>query len=241
MLVHLLGFALLAVGIATTALYDGGLRLARAPTPRRARGGDGADAARARHRGRVLPARHRELRRHGVEGASPGDQNRLDLLQRLVVMDHLYSFARLELALYAPFVLLVAFLVAAVLLRRWRAGRWRPSAQDGLATALVVVLLYFFVPMTTKGVSVAEGLLPFLFAALFLWLATATPSALARRAVLVLVGFVCLASAGYRVWQYDRLNGFLASTSRRRSTSSRTRRCSRSTSGTSPTPAPSAG
>ena len=214
-LVHLLGFALLAVAIATTSAYDGAYALARAPDAAGRRAAAAALLRRALAIGvAFLPALAIVLSfflRHGVEGASAIDQNRLDLLQKLVVMDHLYSFARVEVALYAPFVLLVAFLVAYVLLRRWRADRWRPSAQDGLAaTALVIVLLYFFVPMTTKGVSVAGRLLPFLFAALFLWLATVTPGALARRAVLVLIGFVCLTSAGYRIWQYDRLNGFLA-------------------------------
>ena len=214
-LVHLLGFALLAVAIATTSAYDGAYALARAPDAAGRRAAAATLLRRALAIGvAFLPALAIVLSfflRHGVEGASAIDQNRLDLLQKLVVMDHLYSFARVEVALYAPFVLLVAFLVAYVLLRRWRADRWRPSAQDGLAaTALVIVLLYFFVPMTTKGVSVAGRLLPFLFAALFLWLATVTPGALARRAVLVVIGFVCLTSAGYRIWQYDRLNGFLA-------------------------------
>jgi hypothetical protein len=214
-LVHLLGFALLAVAIAATAVYDGAYALARAPDAPGRRAVIATLIRRALAFGiAFLPALAIALSfvlRHGVEEASAGDQNRLDLLQRLVVMDHLYSFARIELALYAPFVLLVAFLVVRVLVRRWQAGRWRPAAQDGLAaTALVLVLLYFFVPITTKGVSVAERLLPFLFAAVLLWLATVTPGPLVRRAVLVLVGFVSLTSAGYRIWQYHRLNGFIA-------------------------------
>ena len=214
-LVHLLGFALLAVAIGTTSVYDAAYALARAPDAAVRRAAVAALLRRAAAIGvAFLPALAIALSffvRHGVEEASAIDQDRLDLLQRLVVMDHLYSFARIEVALYAPFVLLVAFLVAYVLVRRWQAGSWRPSAQDGLAaTVLVLALLYFFVPMTTKGVSVAGRLLPFLFAVLFLWLATATPGALARRAVLVLVGFVSIASAGYRIWQYDRLNGFIA-------------------------------
>jgi hypothetical protein len=214
-LVHLLGFAMLVVAIATTSLYDGAYAMAHAPGAAGRRAVVATLVRRALAIGlALLPGFAIVLSfflRHGVEEASAIDQDRLDLLQRLVVMDHLYSFARIEVALYAPFVLLVAFLVAYVLLRRWKADRWRPSAKDGLAaTALVLALLYFFVPMTTKGVSVAGRLLPFLFAALFLWFATVTPGPLARRAVLVLVGFVCLTSAGYRIWQYDRLNGFIA-------------------------------
>lgn len=214
-LVHLLGFALLALAIGTTSLYDGIYAMAGA------RGGAAGRAAMVALLRRALGIGVAFLPglvvaasfflRHGVEEASARDQDRLDLLLRLVVLDHLYSFSRIELALYAPFVLLVGFLVFYVLRRRWQVQRWRPSAQDGLAfTAIVVVLLYFFVPMTTKGVSVAGRLLPFLFALVFLWLATVTPGRRVGRTILAVVALVCVTTAGYRIWQYDRLNGFLA-------------------------------
>jgi hypothetical protein len=51
--------------------------------------------------------------------------------------------------------------------------------------------------------------MPFLFALTFFWLATATPGPWRRRSILTVVAVVCVATAGYRVWQYHRLNGFL--------------------------------
>ena len=55
----------------------------------------------------------------------------------------------------------------------------------------------------------SERLLPFLFALGFFWLATMTPGRLARRAIPAVVALVCVTTAGYRIWQYHRLNGFL--------------------------------
>jgi hypothetical protein len=213
-LVHLLGFVLLMVTLGAITLFDAAHAAFSA-----SRAADRRDALSA------LLRRSLELglaalpglvvivsffARHGLDGGGAVARHRLDLLLRLGVMDHLYSFAQIELVLYAPFVLLVAGLVVWTLLARWRGGDRRLQAQDGLAFgAAVVALLYFFVPITTKDVSISDRLLPFLFALTFFWLATATPGPWLRRSVLTVVALVCVSTAGYRVWQYDRLNGFL--------------------------------
>jgi hypothetical protein len=73
-----------------------------------------------------------------------------------------------------------------------------------------VLLLYLFLPLTTKEVAVSERLLPFLFALTFFWLATATPGLWLKRSILAVVCLVSVTTTGYRLWQYQRLNGFLA-------------------------------
>ena len=212
-LVHLLGFVLLLVTLGAITLFDALHAASRASHPADRRATLGALVRRSLELGvAALPGLvvvASFFARHGLDGGGVG-RHRLDLLLRLAVMDHLYSFAYIELVLYAPFVLLVAGLVAWSLLARWRGGSRQLQAQDGLAFAAVLVaLLYFFVPFTTKDVSVSDRLLPFLFALTFFWLATATPGPWLRRSVLTVVALVCVATAGYRVWQYDRLNGFL--------------------------------
>ena len=213
-LVHLLGFALLLVTLAAVSLFEAGQAWCQAQRAGGRRAALGAHLRRALELGlAALPGLGVALSfflRHGVDGGDEVVQDRLDLLVRLLAMDHLYSFARIELVLYAPFVLLVAGLLGVALVRRWRAPR-RLDATDGLACAAgVVLLLYFFLPLTTKDVPVAERLLPFLFALTFFWLATLTPPSWLRRAICAVVTLVCIATTGYRFWQYDRLNGFIA-------------------------------
>jgi uncharacterized membrane protein YqhA len=208
-LVHLLGFVLLMVTVGAITLFDA------------------LHGARSQPREALLALARRSLElglamlpgvvvvasfflRHGMEAEGEFVQDRLDLLLRLAAMDHLYSFARIEVLLYGPFVLLVGGLVVWAAVRRWRDGR-RLQTQDGLVfAALVVLLLYFFLPLTTKDVPVSQRLLPFLFALVFFWLATLGPGPWLRRSVVAVVAVVCVATTGYRLWQYDRLNGFLA-------------------------------
>jgi uncharacterized membrane protein YqhA len=208
-LVHLLGFVLLMVTVGAITLFDA------------------LHGARSQPREALLALARRSLElglamlpgvvvvasfflRHGMEAEGEFVQDRLDLLLRLAAMDHLYSFARIEVLLYVPFVLLVGGLVVWAAVRRWRDGR-RLQTQDGLVfAALVVLLLYFFLPLTTKDVPVSQRLLPFLFALVFFWLATLGPGPWLRRSVVAVVAVVCVATTGYRLWQYDRLNGFLA-------------------------------
>jgi hypothetical protein len=206
-LVHLLGFALLGVTVGAISLVDAAVtrpwRVALAALARRL-----VELGLVLLPGLVVAASF--FVRHGLESDGAVGQDRLELLLRLVAMDHLYAFAHVEIALYAPFVLLVGALLVWAMVRRWRAGGPLQVA-DGLAgAAAVMLLLYFFLPLTTKDVQVSERLLPFLFALAFFWLAAATPGRLIRRAVVAVVGVVCLATTGYRLWQYDRLNGFLA-------------------------------
>ncbi len=205
-LVHLLGYLLLAVTFGAITLWDAACAAGRREALR-------ALARRLLALGLVLlpglVVVGSFFIRHGLEADGAVGQDRLELLLRLAAMDHLYAFAHVELVLYAPFVLLVGCLLGWAAVRRWRSGG-RLQAADGLAAATVtVLLLYLFLPLTTKGVSVSERLLPFLFALAFFWLATATPGPRLRRAVLAVVCLVCVTTTGYRVWQYDRLNGFL--------------------------------
>ena len=213
-LVHLLGFVLLMVTLGAISLFDAIHAASRASHAAGRRDALSALVRRALELGlAALPGLVvvvSFLARHGVDGGGEVVQDRLDLLLRLAVMDHLYSFALIELVLYAPFVLLIAGLVAWTLLVRWRGGGRRLQPQDGLAlAAALVALLYFFPPVTTKDVSVSERLLPFLFALTFFWLAAASPAPWLRRSILTVVTLVCVTTAGYRVWQYHRLNGFL--------------------------------
>jgi hypothetical protein len=213
-LVHLLGFVLLMVTAAVISLFDAVHAASGAQLSARGRTALGALARRALELGLVaLPGLVVVVSffvRHGLDGGGDVAQDRLDLLLRLAVMNHLYSFARIELALYAPFVLLIAGLVGRTALRRWRAGNRQLQAQDGLAfAAITVLLLYLFLPLTTKDVLVSERLLPFLFALTFIWFATATPGPWLRQSILAVVSLVCITTAGYRLWQYDRLNGFI--------------------------------
>jgi hypothetical protein len=214
-LVHLLGFALLLVTLGAVSLFDAihaaslaphraGLRDALSTLARNALG-----LSLAALPGLAVVASF--FLRHGLDDSGEAVHDRLELLARLLVMDHLYAFDRIELVLYAPFVLLVAGLLGWALLRRWRTDGRRLRLEDGLACAAgVVLLLYFFLPLTTKDVPVSERLLPFLYALLFFWLATATPGPWLRRSVLGVVTLVCLTTTGYRIWQYHRLNGFIA-------------------------------
>jgi hypothetical protein len=214
-LVHLLGFVLLMVTMAAISLFDAVHAAVGAQLVARGRTVLSVLARRSLELGLVaLPGLVVVVSfflRHGLDDGGPGvAQDRLDLLLRLAVMDHLYSFARIELVLYAPLVLTVAGLVGWTALRRWRDGGRRLEARDGLAfAALTLLLLYVFLPVTTKDVAVSERLLPFLFALTFIWFATATPGRLLRRSVLAVVALVCVTTTGYRLWQYDRLNGFI--------------------------------
>lgn len=149
--------------------------------------------------------------RHGVERAA-GDfaaPGKLQLLKALAGFSYLLSFNPVEVGLIAPLALLIAGLG---LLRLWgRARTFRLEPADAWLAALLVTLgIYFFVPVTTKEVAVAERLTPFILFLAVLWLAPAARRRHAPAAVLAAVLVTTLGTTGFRLWHYRAFNRALA-------------------------------
>jgi len=108
------------------------------------------------------------------------------LLIQLFTAKFLFSFSRLERILALP------LLLAGAALAIWNL---RASLRNGLALALLtviggLVLIYLFVPLNTRGVPLANRLVPFMAALGALWLASGYTAATAARHRLAILGAV---------------------------------------------------
>jgi hypothetical protein len=127
-------------------------------------------------------------------------------LLTLFAADFLFSFNPLERFLALP------LLLAAAALAVWNL---RASLRNGLALALLttiggLVLIYLFVPLSTRGVPLANRLVPFIAALGVLWLASGYTAATAARHRLAVLGAVLstLLLTAHRAAAYHEIDGY---------------------------------
>jgi hypothetical protein len=127
-------------------------------------------------------------------------------LRTLISADFLFAFAPLERILALP------LLLAGAALAIWNL---RASFRDGLALALLtaiagLVLIYLYVPLNTRGVPLANRLVPFMAALGVLWLASGYTAATATRHRLAVLGAVLstLLLTAHRAAAYREIDGY---------------------------------
>jgi hypothetical protein len=124
----------------------------------------------------------------------------------LFTADFLFSFSRHERILALPLLLAGAALAVSNL---------GASLRNGLALALLtaiggLVLIYLFVPLSTRGVPLGNRLVPFIAALGVLWLASGYTAATAARHRLAVLGAVLstLLLTAHRAAAYREIDGY---------------------------------
>ena len=139
--------------------------------------------------------------RHGVSRARQDDIG----AEGLASMITLVSFDIIELWLMLPWLVAFYGLVVYTLYRHLKAGTlWRSALWALLPFALVVV--FFVNPVSTRRIALADRFIPFIVYFAIIWFATITPGRLVARLVVAAAVVSTLATAGYRVWIYDRFD-----------------------------------
>jgi hypothetical protein len=115
----------------------------------------------------------------------------------------LVSFEQVELWLVAPWLALFYALVVSTLVRHWRADTLWQSALVGLLP-LLLVIVFFVNPVSTRRIALADRFLPFIVPLTIIWIATLTPGRWMARLVAAVAIVTTLATAGFRLWIYDR-------------------------------------
>ncbi|MGF1561618.1 MAG: hypothetical protein ACFB3T_05495 [Geminicoccaceae bacterium] len=123
------------------------------------------------------------------------------LLGYLASFAHFYSFSKNELLLFAPIILLIVGGVA-FRLYQWLVRRAVDNGDRLILALALLVLVYLFIPLASRGVPVAERLLPFIFALVVLSLSPLAAHLVARRAIVVVAIVTTLATTGYRLAVY---------------------------------------
>jgi len=124
----------------------------------------------------------------------------------LVGMVTLVSFDDREFWLMLPWLAAFYGLVVYTLYRQFRAGTLWQSALWALLP-LALLFLFFFNPVSTRRITLADRFIPFIVYFAIIWFATVTPSRLVARLVVAAAVVSTLATAGFRLWIYDRLDG----------------------------------
>ncbi len=139
--------------------------------------------------------------RHGVSRARDDDIG----VEGLASMITLVSYDIVELWLMLPWLVAFYGLVVYTLYRHLKAGTlWQSALWALLPFALLVI--FFVNPVSTRRIALADRFIPFIVYFAIIWFATVTPSRLVARLVAVAAVVSTLATAGYRVWIYDRFD-----------------------------------
>jgi len=123
----------------------------------------------------------------------------------LASMITLVSFDQIEFWLMLPWIGAFYGLVAYTLFRQVKQGTLGQTAIWALLPA-TLIFLFFVNPISTRHLTLADRFMPYIVYFAIVWFATVTPSRLVARLVIVAAVASTLATAGFRLWIYDRLN-----------------------------------
>ncbi len=140
--------------------------------------------------------------RHGLSRARADDIGG----EGLASMITLVSYDRLELWLMLPWLAVFYGLVVYTVARHLKGGTLAQSALWGLLP-LVLVVIFFVNPISTRRIALADRFLPFIVCFTIIWCATVTPSRLVARLVATVAVVSTLAMTGYRLWIYAHFDG----------------------------------